>query len=563
MLKLFQAADKLYTSNGDVVIKPLKAKIRKEDNGAYYIEIDAGLDYADYLKEGNIIVSDTPQGDQAFRISSPRKTRTKVSIKANHVFFDSSNYLIADSYVVDKTCAAAVEHLNAATDQPSPFLTYSNITTVSSYRCVRKSLYEALQTVIERWGGHIVRDNWHIGILDKIGQDNGVTVRYAKNLQEITCEENWSGVVTKLLPVGRDGILLNAVDPDADIYVYSGTRYDIPYTKTVSFEQNEILEDDYKNADGELNEAEFKKALVDDLKTKAKIYVEQNSIPQVNYTLKANVEKITDIGDTIEVIDERLKVNIITNLIAYEWDCITKKYTSLEFGNFQKKLSGLISDISASTSKMVTDAAENLSIVLTQEQSAATDEIWNALSNSYCVYDGDKILVVDSLPKETARNVLMISNGGIGFSSTGINGVFTSAWTLDGTLNMDAINVINMSADLIKGGTLKLGANQGVNGRLEIYDEYNTKIGEMGENGLKMYGSDGSYVILNSDVGFAGFDRLNNKIYWVDSDEFHMRKSVVTEEITLCNKVRFIPITITENNIVVNDGIGLVSVAGV
>ena len=30
----------------------------------------------------------------------------------------------------------------------------------------------------------------------------------------------------------------------------------------------------------------------------------------------------------------------------------------------------------------------------------------------------------------------MINNGGIAFSQTGINGTFNSAWTIDGTLNM-------------------------------------------------------------------------------------------------------------------------------
>ena len=84
----------------------------------------------------------------------------------------------------------------------------------------------------------------------------------------------------------------------------------------------------------------------------------------------------------------------------------------------------------------------------------------------------------------------------------------------------------------------------------------------MNENGLKMYGQDGGYVVMNEEVGFAGFDRNDNKIYWVAEDEFHMKKSVVEEEITLCNKLRFIPITIENNDTIVNDGIGLVSVGG-
>jgi hypothetical protein len=157
----------------------------------------------------------------------------------------------------------------------------------------------------------------------------------------------------------------------------------------------------------------------------------------------------------------------------------------------------------------------------------------------------------------------MINNGGIGFSNTGINGTFSSAWTIDNVLNMEQINVINLTANLIKGGTLKLGSNLNQNGNLEVYDEANNLVAQMDNNGLKMFGVDGSYVLMNNTVGFAGYDRLGNQIYWVSKDEFHMKKSVVEEEITLCNKMRFIPITLYDNNNnITNDGIGLVSTAG-
>ena len=157
---------------------------------------------------------------------------------------------------------------------------------------------------------------------------------------------------------------------------------------------------------------------------------------------------------------------------------------------------------------------------------------------------------------------MMINSQGIGFSNSGINGTFTSAWLIDGTLDMQNINVINLTADLIKGGTLKLGSNLNQNGRIEVFDESNTLIAELNKNGLKMYGVDGSYVLMNNEDGFAGYDRNDNKIYWVAQDEFHMKKSVVEEEITLCNKLRFIPIEVYNVNTLVNDGIGLVSVAG-
>lgn len=553
MIKLFQSTDTLFSSNGDKIIIPLRAKVHKEDNGSFYLDLETSLDYVNDLVEGAIIVAPTPQGEQAFRINNVIKTRKKITTKCLHVFYDSVNYLIADSYVVDKNCNAALDHLNSATTPSSPFTTISDVTTINSYRCVRKSLYEAINTVIERWGGHLVRNNFNIGIRANIGQDNGVTVRYAKNLKEITCEENWDNVVTQLMPVGQDGLLL------PETYITSEVQYSLPYTKTVSFSQN--IDTEEFTTDGVLDEDAYQEALIGDLREQATEYINTNCVPQINYTLKANLEKITDIGDIVQVIDERLGINMTTNVIAYDYDCILGRYTEVEFGNFTQKLSNLIRNITTAANKEATEQVQNAIITLQDDLQQAQDTIMNVLGSSYCIYDGDKILIVDSLPKETATNVIMINNGGIGFSQTGINGTFQSAWSIDNVLNMQQINVINLVADLIKGGTLKLGSNLNQNGQLEVYDEANSLIAELNKNGLTMYGSDGSYIVMNNEVGFAGYDIDDNKIYWVDYDEFHMKKSVIEEEITLCNKLRFIPITITNGN-VTNDGIALVNAQG-
>ena len=552
MLKLFGTTDKVYSTNGDKIIQPTYQHIIKMDNADYYLDVELSLNYIDDITSNRILVSNTPTGEQAFRITNIEKRKHKIKVEAKHVFFDSMNYLIADSYVVDKSCNDALDHLNSATDTTSPFTTSSNIPTIASYRCVRKSLYEALQVVLERWGGHLVRDNWNISINSAIGQDNGVVVRYAKNLKDITATYNWDNVCTKLLPVGKDGILLD------DLYVYGNIEYDIPYTKTVSFEQD-INEEDYKDDDGEIDTEAYINDLKDDLRTQAINYLNINEIPQVNYSLSANLEKITDVGDTIEVIDERLGINILTNVISYDYDCILEKYSELQFGNFQEKLSNLLDTISTNTKEIVVDETSVVKATLETELDEATSKIWGTLGNSYVIYEGDKILIVDTLPKENATNVIMLNAGGIGFSNTGINGTFTSAWTIDNTLNMENINVINLVADMIKGGTLKLGNALNQNGVLEVYDESNTLIAQLNKDGLKMYAIDGGYIKINTTVGFSGYDKNDNRIYWVDGDSFHMKKSAVEEEITLVQKMSILPITIYDaNNNVVNDGIGFI-----
>lgn len=556
MIRLFGVTDTTFASNGDRIIEPLEAVVHKEDNGQFYLYLVADLSYVDDLTEGRIIVCPTPQGDQPFRVHNVTQTRKRITCQCRHVFYDAENYLIADSYVVDMDADDALDHLNSATEPASPFTTVSDVGTQYSYRCVRKSLLEAIEEVTERWGGHLVRDGWQIGLRESIGADNEVTVEYAKNLQDISVEYDWSDVVTKLMPEGFDGLML------PEVYLTSETQYDVPYTKCVQFDQN-VDREAFMDEDGVLDEDAYEQALIDDLRQQGLVYLSNNSIPKVNYTLAANLERITDIGDTVQVNDRRLGISLLTNVISFDYNPITDQYVQVQFGNFRKTLDGLMNTVQAQAEAIAENKAEEARVILGQELNEATARIWNAMSNSYVFYDGNQILIVDSLPKETAHYAIRINSGGIGFSSSGIEGTFNSAWEINGTMNMQNINVINLTSNLIKGGTLKLGNQDWGDGILELYNEDGELIGRMDKTGFRMFGPDGSYVLMNATVGFAGFDRNDQKIYWVDGDSFHMKKSEVEEEITFCGKMRIIPITIyDQNQSIVNDGIGWVSVNG-
>lgn len=534
MIRVFESTDKSFTTNGDIVVLPTKAKVTKKDNGDYYLDLEASTKYADYLTSGRIIVADTPQGAQAFRISGVTKKSTKVSLKAWHVFYDSKNYLIADSYVVDSTCNQALDHLNSAAEPRSEFTTISDVQTIGSFRCVRKSLYEAIQTVIERWGGHLVRDNFRVELRQSIGADNGVTVRYRKNLKELTCQEDWSGVVTKLLPVGADGILLNDQDASASIYVESEQKWPIPYTKTVSFSQSDINKEDYGN-----DETAYRKALVDDLRRQAQGYVNQNCMPKVNYTLKADMERVTDIGDTVEVIDERLGVHILTSVIGFTYDCILGKYTEIEFGNFTKTLNGLAGSLQSYAQSAAQSTVDN---AVQGVADTVTQSITQSLGASYVIYDGSKILVLDSLPKEEAHNVIMINDNGIAFSRNGVAGTFESAWGIDGTLNMQHINVINFVADLIKGGTLKLGGSGNGNGVMEVRSTGGSLLGQLDKDGLRMWAHDGSRIEINASQGLVGYDAQGNATYGVTDGVFHMANGYVNSSLAVGGLLKMVPI---------------------
>ena len=545
MIKIYEPTEVLFDHNGLKILHPTKAENYIEDNGDYYIDVESSIDDLEYLQEGMIIRAATRWGEQGFRLTNPVRKNNKISVKGYHLWKDSSKYIIFNSYVENKNCNDALDHLNSACDVGTPFTTISDITTINSTRIVRQSLEEAIATVIEKWGGHLYRDNWVIGVKSKIGEDRGITIKYGKNSTNIEANEDWSNVVTKIMPVGYDGITL------PEKYLEAETQYSVPYTKVIKFEQD-INQDDYKDEKGNLKEEEYKEALIEDLRNKAKSYLNENQYFKCNYKVKAHIEGVIDLGDVIVVEHKRLGINLTTNVISLKYDCIRDKYIEIEFGNFKTKLKDLVSNIDKQTKETVANANEVVKVTLQNELNTATSKIWGTLGDSYVIYEGDRILVVDSLPKETAANVMMINAGGIGFSNTGINGSFNSAWLIDGTLDMQAVNCINMTANLVKGGTFKVGSQLNEAGRIEIYDLSNVLIGTFDENGIVVFGKDGSKVVINPDE-FAGYDFNGVKTFWMNGDEFHMRKSVIEEEITLCGLARWLGIETTDNT-----GIGIV-----
>ena len=522
MIKLFKSTDKVFNSNGDKIIKAYKAKVHKEDNGDFYLELECPLIYVDDIVEDAILVVNLPQGEQAFRITNVSKTKSKISTKCWHVFYDSENYLIKDSYVVDKDCADAMEHLNLATEPASQFTTFSDITTVGSYRCVRKSLFEALEVVRERWGGHLVRDNFSIGLNKNIGTDTGVVIRYRKNLKEISCEENWDDVVTKLLPVGKDGILLNELDPDRNVYLSSAQSYSVPYTKTVSFSQDSVDEEDFKDEDGNTDEVAYKTALVEDLELQGIKYLDENCKPKITYTLRADLENITDIGDTIEVIHEPLSINLTAAVIAFEYDCILKKYTEITFGNFQKTLSSLLSDMDEKTNEIVTEQTNELMNSFSDELEASTGEIWDLLSGYNIVYQGNEILILDRLPKKDAVNVILIDETGLSISYNGVRGTFLRIFDINGYINFSPLKKVLW-------GVMSLGKANNHMGSVKLFNGANELQVELSKDGIKFYGPMNYYAVSNKEYFFAVYDGDGNPTFLVKNDKITAKKSKFSE----------------------------------
>ena len=561
MISIYDKNIKVFSNNGIKIIHPIEALIRKEDNGDYYLTIRDYIKNISFFDVGKIIVCDTPWGRQGFRIDEPEVDDNYINYKCWHLYYDSKNYIVRDSYAVNMSCNSALDHFNSATDIPSPFIVSSDISDSHSMREVRKSMYEVFDDVIERWGGHLVRNNFNVSVNRTIGQNNNVVLSTGKNITFFEREENWENVCTKILPVGKDGLLL------PEYYLSSEEQYEIPYTKVIKFEQNEIIRDDYET------DEDYNAALLVDLRAEAEAYLVANHDPVVTYCIDSSIKGVSDIGDSILVKNNSIDEILNANVTAVEYDCISEQFTRIEFGNFKKKLNTIFDGVNGSIEILENQQSEisnsektnssNISTInnqiknindrlisesdINEKITQATSDIMAAFTNSYVITEPNQILIVDTLPKESATNVIRINANGIGLSQSGINGTFKTAITISGELLTQNINVLNFTADLIKGGTLKLGGTLNQSGTFELYDSNNNLISLLDRTGITVYCTDGSYVKLNPNVGLSGYDSNNTRIFWVDRDEFNMKKSVVEKEITLASKLRMIPMTTSTN----------------
>lgn len=549
MIRVYDETETDFDNNGKKTLHPLFAEITKKDNSDYYIELEDVLDNREYYEKGMIIRVPTPWGNQSngyqgFRCDNPIIQNNRISCRAWHLSYDAKNYVINSATATEKDCNGAINHYNDSTDIESPF-------TVSGFEGEQKTttiekmtLLSVFEELVNTYGGHWERDNFNFGIKARIGEDRGVVLAYNKNITDIKVEENWDNVCTKVLPFVKDGDTVITLDENNGCVEASVNPYSIPYTKVLEFKYEE------KKEDKPITVEEWQNWL----RTKAMTYLEENTYPKINYSVSAKIDNVSDVGDGILVRHPKCDINIPAYVISVKYDVIRKRYTSIEFGNFKKEIKNLAKEV-ASIVETDNDKKLELAIdTLNAKLKESTTAINSVLSASYVINNGNEILVVDKLPKEEAVYCLRINSAGIAFGKDGIYGTFTSAWTLDGTLNMQAINVINLTASLIKGGILRLGGTNDASGTFELYDNSNRLMVLMDRTGLTVYATNGDYVKLNADEGFAGYNRSGTKIYWADGDVFRMKNAEVENEIKIAGKIKIVPVS-TETSV----GVGFVA----
>ncbi|EPY2274514.1 phage tail spike protein [Clostridium sporogenes] len=371
MINVYNSREINFENNGICVLDNcIRCEVEEELNGFYGLELEYPIFDAKtkYLVEDNIIKAPTPIGVQLFRIYRPVKNMSTLTFYCRHIFYDLLDNFIESYRTGNVTGNRVLSGILANTQYSNNFKGNSNISTIADAYYVRKNPVAAIMgeeknSFLNRWGGEILRDNFNISILNSIGRDNGVTIRYAKNLLGLEEDLDMSEVTTRIMPTGLDDKDTSILLPEKYIDSPLINKYPFPKIKHLHFgdikvdsEENVTLSDVQRLLREKVQEL-YSINKVDIPKVNYKVdFVELSKTEEYkNYKV---LEKV-NLGDIVTIKHKKLNIDIKGKVIRYKWDSVLNKYLEIELGNFKENLSTDLNNISNSIDEVKEDMQEN------------------------------------------------------------------------------------------------------------------------------------------------------------------------------------------------------------
>ena len=239
MIQIYSPGNKDFDRNGDMTLFPEDAKVKCILNGMWTAEISHPMDSEGrwrYIVEDAVVKMQSFNGEQLFRIKRKEKSEDNVEAYMEPIFMDSKD----DCFLVDirPTEKNGQQALDDMIRSNTKYSASSNITKVATAYYITKNLIEAINgdddnSFINRWGGEILFDNFKVFINERIGRDNGIELRYGKNIKRdgIHEEIDVSEIATRIYPKAYNGRMMSGKG-----YIDSELidKYPVVRTKTIS-----------------------------------------------------------------------------------------------------------------------------------------------------------------------------------------------------------------------------------------------------------------------------------------------------------------------------------------
>lgn len=451
--------------------------VTEERNGAFELEMIypiTGQHYSSLALRGLILAKPNPYSEaQYFRIYKiSRPIGGQVTVNAQHISYDLSGVPGGPCKALNAVDALQQLKSHAAVNCDYSF--WTDIQTVADFAVtvpgsLRSLLGGVEGSVLDVYGGEYEWDNTTVKLHSQRGTDRGVTIRYGKNLTDLTQEESCAEVYTGVYPywVDSDGNVTQ-ITGNPVVNVPDGS-YDFERVLTLDVSQ------DIKE---QPTAAQLRQAALD--------YISANKVgvPKVSLTLSfAQLEQTAEYADmsllervclcdTVHVQFAKLGVSADARCIKTVYDVLLERYDSVELGDARSSLANTVADMGKTVQSTVNKTRSDLERAIDRATQLITGNLggYVVLHSSTGADEPDEILVMDKPEIAKATKVWRWNLAGWGYSSSGYGGPYRLAATMGGAINADFITTGSLSANLIKSGTMsanliKGGVLQSTNGK--------------------------------------------------------------------------------------------------
>lgn len=456
---LFAPTATEFTTNGlGKLSDAASCTVKETRNGAFELTLKypvEGIHYSE-IQQRSIIYAkpnpvDDPQPFRVYRISKP--INGLITVYAYHISYDLTG--IPVSPYTAASVQAALAGFTSYAVVANPFTFWSDMTSSGDFAVKSPTSVRSLMgggvggSILDVYGGEYKYDKYTVRLYQQRGVNRGVTIRYGKNLTDLKQDENCSNVYTGVYAYysGGNGI----VETNPKVTPAPGT-YD--YTRVLPLDLT----------------AEFKEApTAEALKAAAEQYMSDHNIgvPEVSLNVSfvqleqtqeykdlALLERV-ELCDTVTVIFERLGVNATAQVTATLYNVLIDAYDSVTIGDIRTNVAMTIAAQAEEIAKGPDLTALQAAVIEATELITGNQGGYVVIHSSTGGDKPDEILIMDQPSIEEATQVWRWNKSGLGYSSSGYNGPYGLAMTIDGKINADFITTGGMDAARITAGILQ------------------------------------------------------------------------------------------------------------
>lgn len=460
---LYPTTETEFASNGIGHLNDaITCTITEERNGAFELEMQypiSGNHFKDIGQRSLILakpsVLQDPQPFRVYKISKP--INGVCTINAEHISYDLSGIPIAS--INATSCGDAISQLETAS---SGWSFWTDIVRAGNMRtyvpCSVRSLLGGTEgSMLDVYGGEWKWNKFLCQLYATRGTDRGVSIRYGKNLTDLTQEENCANLFTAVLCYWHK-------EENGVHTCIQGTKNvtDVFPSRTYLFSRTLIVD-----VSSEYEEQPTQATL----QSRAETYIRANNVgvPSVSLTVSfvmlGETEEYKDLHlledvelcDTVSVKFEQLGVDAKAQVYKTSYNVLLDRYDSIELGDARTDISDTIADqqyaLDHNTNEVTMDMMEQ---AISEATSAITGNTGGYVVMRDVNNDGkpDEILIMDTDDIATATKVWRWNSGGLGYSSTGVDGTYSTAITSDGEVVADFITTGTLSANRVRAGVL-------------------------------------------------------------------------------------------------------------